>query len=97
MVGELGIRALTCGIANEVHPPSNKELSSQPQDSSDGGITKGLPEFFLQVNSDACTLQVLLLRIKSGQTAFLAGLGDENLVTSEMGGLSVMLGMSDPP
>lgn len=97
VVREAGVGALASSVPDEVERPSEEELASQPNDGHDGSIVKSLREDFLQVKRDLGSFQVLLLGIQSRQAALLAGLGDEDLVASEVRSLSMVLGVCDPP
>lgn len=97
VVREAGVGPLASSVPDEVERPADQKLGGQPKDRDDGGIFKGLREDLLEVKGNLGSFQVLLFGIQRRQATLLAGLGDEDLVASEVRSLGVVLGVRDPP
>lgn len=69
------------------------ELGNEIQERTNRRVAEGLLELCLDVGRDLGSLEVLLLGVERRETESFAGLGYEDLVASQVRGLSVVLGV----
>lgn len=97
MVGEFRVVLLSRGVSDEVHRPAEELLSEQVSHHEKWGIADGLGKFELSSLGDVEAFDILFALIESGVAMLVSGAGNENLITSEVTGSSVMSAMRDSP
>ena len=97
MVREAWVRALAGGIANDVHWPSQQELSDTIGCCADWRVTDGFPhlshDFVRYIDSE----RVVGGGVQWGQAELGTGLWDEDLVKVHVTCAGMMPGVADSP
>lgn len=81
-----------CTIENETD-----QVGGNTKYSSEWGVTKSLQQFALDLLRHSRSQQILLGRVKGGQTVVGSGFRDEYLVMVHVASRSVMLAVRDAP